>query len=347
MKRDLVDLLACPDCGGELALSADGGAGAEVDSGSLLCQGCEEAYPIRRGVPRFVEQSSSATADHFELEFTAEAEGDRDIDEPALLAFIFNSRTGLDPAATAPRADWYPTEAPEGYEPDWGSVEGRTVLEGGCGPGRFLPLLAPHARRVVGLELGPHVDRAADRCSGVDNVDLVQGSVLKPPFKRGAFDVTYSLGVLHHTPAPPDGASVLAALVGPGGTLAIWVYPPSYWGRGVQRLTGPAVNAYMKRIGPERAHRFARRRLMPLGRLQMRLARRRSTKVLAAPLFVVSVPRHPVPEVMLATIFDYFGAPIISTHKPDEVVEWLEGEGFVEVRELPVPTSVQAVRAAS
>ncbi len=344
MNRDLVDLLACPDCGGVLDLSIESEAESRVTAGELQCAGCEQSFPIVRGVPRFAGSTPTATAEHFELEFTADAEGDRDIDEPGLLAFLFNSRTGLDTAALEPRADWYPTEAPPGYEADWSELRGRMVLEGGCGPGRFLPLIAPHAGRVVGLELGPHVDRAADRCAEFANVDLVQGSVLRPPFRPGVFDVVYSLGVLHHTPDPAGGARSLAALVGQGGKLALWVYEPGYWGRGIQRLTGRAVHAYMRRLGPARAHAFAEHRLLPLGRLQMRLARRRVTKILGAPLFAVSVPRHPKAEVMLATIFDYFGAPIISTHETDEVVAWLASEDFGELRPLPVPTSVLASR---
>jgi len=49
---------------------------------------------------------------------------------------------------------------------------------------------------------------------------------------------------------------------------------------------------------------------------------------------------------MMATIFDYFAAPIISTHTAPEVLGWLEGEGFSEVSPLPVPTSVRATKRA-
>src|SRR5690242_9732063 len=122
MNRDLVDLLACPDCGVALDLSADSDVGSQVTSGDLRCTRCKRSYPVVAGVPRFVDSDSSATAQHFELEFTADAEGDHDIDEPELLAFLFNSRTGLDPAALSPRDDWYPTEAPAGYQPDWSEL---------------------------------------------------------------------------------------------------------------------------------------------------------------------------------------------------------------------------------
>ncbi len=235
---------------------------------------------------------------------------------------------------------------PAGYTPDWGAVAGKTVLEGGCGPGRFLPLLAAHADRVVALELGSHVDRAAERCRHLPNVDLVQGSVLAPPFKPGTFDLVYSLGVLHHTEQPERGARALASLVADDGQLSVWVYGPDYWGSGVRRLTGRTVHAYLRRRDPESAYRACRRWLYPLGRLQARAARRRWTKIAFAPIFILGVPRHPVPEVMMATIFDYFAAPIISTHTTAEVRGWLEGQGFSELTALPVPTSVRATKSA-
>lgn len=348
MNWDLVDLLACPGCGGDVTLAEAREARGKVQSGKLACGTCDVCYPIRGGIPRFADADarSSKTAEHFELEFTASAEGDRDVDEPELLAFIFSSRTGLAPAGADLRGDWYPTSAPAGYSADFSTLTGKLVLEGGCGAGRFLPMLAPHAVRVVGLELGPHIDRAAARCAALGNVDLVQGSVLAPPLRRRSFDITYTLGVLHHTEDPASGARALAECVAPGGLLSIWVYGPGYWGRGIQRMTGKAIHACMQRIGPTAAHSLVEHWLLPLGRLQGRLARRRWTKLLGAPAFALSVPRHPVPEVMVATIFDYFGAPIISTHGEDEVRDWIARCGF-DVRSLPVPTSVQGVRRTS
>ena len=67
--------------------------------------------------------------------------------------------------------------------------------------------------------------------------------------------------------------------------------------------------------------------------------RKRWTKLLAAPLFLVSVPRHVGREVMIATIHDYYGPPIISTHSYDEVRAWLEELGFARLTRVPVPTA--------
>ena len=348
MNRDLVDLLACPYCRSPLKLEVRSALREEVDAGTLGCPDCNRDFPITNGVARFLGDANGETdrtSAHFALEFSADAIDDLDIDPDDLIAFIFLSRTGLDVNAFRyGQRDWYPTASPDGYSPDWANLTGKVILEGGCGPARFLPVLAPHCKRVIGLEFGPHVDRAAQRCRGHRNVDVVQGSVFRPPFRPGAFDLVYSLGVLHHTESPAEGAHALGSLVAPEGQIALWVYGPDYWGRGVRRVTGKAIHSALSRMDPPDAYRAAKRWLFPLGEVQARLAKRKWTKLAGAPLFAVSVPRHPVPEIMMATIFDYFGAPIISTHDASEVCDWLADAGFENVEPLPVPTSVRATR---
>jgi hypothetical protein len=96
---------------------------------------------------------------------------------------------------------------------------------------------------------------------------------------------------------------------------------------------------------PDRARRFVHRWLYPLGRLQYTLAARRWTKLLAAPVFVVSVPRMHDRDEMLATILDYFGPGLISTATCDDVELWLRRAGISDVERLPVPISVLARKA--
>ena len=56
MKEKLLDLLACPTCGGDILL-ADAGKyeDKEIIEGVLNCRKCEREYKIVRGVPRFAE----------------------------------------------------------------------------------------------------------------------------------------------------------------------------------------------------------------------------------------------------------------------------------------------------
>jgi SAM-dependent methyltransferase len=316
---------------------------SEIVGGELRCVSCDRRFPIVDGIPYMEPDArSDPTGLHFGSEFTVEAGEDQDFDDPAVLEYLFYTRTGLDSRVydLTEAHGLYPTEIsdPE-YVPDKSRLKGKTVLDAGCGGGRFLPLVANSAERVVGLDLGPHVHRAALRAAPYQNVDVVQGSVLAPPFRLGTFDYAYSLGVLHHTPSPREGALALADRLRTGGAMSIWVYSRDYWGRFPRNVVGKALHSFISRQSPQRAHRIAERWLLPLGRLQARLAKRRWTKLVAAPVFLISVPRHPSRSTMITTILDYYGPPIIHTHEPGEVEGWLRDAGFRKVKRLPVPVA--------
>lgn len=54
MRKDLMDILACPMCKSELTLKADEEDGDEVIAGSLHCAKCDETYPIEDGIPNLL-----------------------------------------------------------------------------------------------------------------------------------------------------------------------------------------------------------------------------------------------------------------------------------------------------
>ncbi len=54
MRKDLMDILACPVCKGPLELTVDQEEGQEVISGSLYCQKCDERYPIEDRIPNLL-----------------------------------------------------------------------------------------------------------------------------------------------------------------------------------------------------------------------------------------------------------------------------------------------------
>jgi uncharacterized protein YbaR (Trm112 family) len=51
MKKDLMDILACPVCKGELELTVEAEKEQEVVSGSLYCHRCQLRYPIVDSIP--------------------------------------------------------------------------------------------------------------------------------------------------------------------------------------------------------------------------------------------------------------------------------------------------------
>jgi uncharacterized protein YbaR (Trm112 family) len=54
MRKDLMDILACPMCKSELQLNVEQEQDDEVIKGSLFCAKCNEHYPIDDGIPNLL-----------------------------------------------------------------------------------------------------------------------------------------------------------------------------------------------------------------------------------------------------------------------------------------------------
>ena len=54
MKRELMEILVCPVCKGELELTVEEESEAEIVSGSLHCPKCDVIYPISDTIPNLL-----------------------------------------------------------------------------------------------------------------------------------------------------------------------------------------------------------------------------------------------------------------------------------------------------
>jgi len=54
MKKELMPILACPVCKGDLQLRVEKEKGEEVISGFLYCARCQHAYPIVDTIPNLL-----------------------------------------------------------------------------------------------------------------------------------------------------------------------------------------------------------------------------------------------------------------------------------------------------
>ena len=54
MRKDLVEILACPMCKSPLELTVEEESGDEVIRGYLTCAKCNERYPIDDGIPNLL-----------------------------------------------------------------------------------------------------------------------------------------------------------------------------------------------------------------------------------------------------------------------------------------------------
>lgn len=57
MRRQLMDILVCPECRSELSLSVTEERDDEIVSGSLKCRSCGETYPIEDTIPNMLPLS--------------------------------------------------------------------------------------------------------------------------------------------------------------------------------------------------------------------------------------------------------------------------------------------------
>ena len=54
MRKDLMEILACPLCKGPLELTVEEEKGPEVIKGSLFCPKCSQRYPIVDSIPNLL-----------------------------------------------------------------------------------------------------------------------------------------------------------------------------------------------------------------------------------------------------------------------------------------------------
>ena len=54
MRHDLMEILVCPMCKGELQLTVDEENEQEIVRGTLFCARCDERYPIEDTIPNLL-----------------------------------------------------------------------------------------------------------------------------------------------------------------------------------------------------------------------------------------------------------------------------------------------------
>jgi SAM-dependent methyltransferase len=106
-----------------------------------------------------------------------------------------------------------------------GDVEGKNVLELGCGNASLLTHTALwNPAYLEGVDLGASVSSATHNMesAGHKNWRVVQGDLTQ--FASSGFDVVYCIGVLHHLQDPKKGFDAVVRNVAPAGKFHCWVY---------------------------------------------------------------------------------------------------------------------------
>lgn len=274
----------------------DSGEPLRLDGDSLVSS--RARFPIVRGIPRFVEDDRYAGS--FSFEWNAHA------------------ATQLD-ACRGDDASERQFRLKTGFSPQ--ELEGKLVLDAGVGAGRYTDVASRWGARVVGVDLSYAVEASRRNFADRRNVLLAQADIGRLPLQPGRFDAVFSIGVLHHTPDARAFFRKLVPLVKPGGTLAVWVYPPEgdylvrrSWVRFVNKLPAPLFYRWCRWFVP-----WAQCRLDDPW---VGLIRR---------LFPFSTQGLGLENDILDT-FDGYSPRYHGLHSPEEVEGWFREAGLVDIR---------------
>jgi SAM-dependent methyltransferase len=284
MNRELLSLVLCSRCRGTLEVTGDPPEG-------LSCTSCGSSYPVVGRVPRLASEAYAAS---FGRQWNR-----YDVARPEEDDATFRVKTGV---------------APE-------SLAGRLVLDAGCGGGRYSRLLGANGARVIGVDLSSAVDKAASLCAHLPDVCIVQASLLDLPVADAAFDLVFSIGVLHHTPDPRRAFAQIARKVKPGGRLAVWLYrrntPPQEW-----------LNATLRAVTTRTPARALEPLCAGMGVLGgIPVLNRTLNKV-------ANFSSHPDWTLRVCDNFDWYAPRYQSHHTALELKSWFRDEGFADLVEL-------------
>lgn len=206
MREQLLEVLAEPGTGASLELRDARSENGRIVEGTLVSTQTGRAFPILRGIPRFVDPSNYTAS--FGLQWNTFRETQVDSETAGT-----HSRQRFDDETGWTEAD----------------LAGKWLLDAGCGAGRFAEIAASRKANVVGLDMSSAVEAAAKTLERFPNADVVQGSVLEPPIKRGVMDFAYCIGVAQHTPDPELAVARVVASVKRGGHFCITAYARRPW----------------------------------------------------------------------------------------------------------------------
>ena len=100
-------------------------------------------------------------------------------------------------------------------------LNGKIVLEAGCGAGRFTEILLKKGACLVSSDLSSAVEVNIENFPVSDKHIIIQADINDMPYAHESFDVVICMGVIQHTPYPDETIKNLYALVKKGGSLVI------------------------------------------------------------------------------------------------------------------------------
>jgi SAM-dependent methyltransferase len=222
-------------------------------------------------------------------------------------------------------------------------LKGKVVLDAGCGMGRYTAVAAGMGAEIIGLDLSKSVLKAYKKTRPHPFAYIIQADITRLPFRKGQFDVIYSLGVLHHTPDARQSFLQLAQRLKDKGIISVWLYGAA--GAFADFKTNPLKPdraQYVSSTLAKRMHWL----LVSLRESLYNFLRLITTRMHVPILYMFCYPLaamgkvplikyltasvHPNWRVRLQENFDWFSPEYQSHHTREEVKGWFDEAG-VEV----------------
>lgn len=311
MKKELVDILQCPECKSNLKLQIYESENGEIKSGRLICEKDLHNYKITNFIPRFV--LSDEYTNNFSFEWNKHKQTQ------------FDSISGINESETM-------FTQKTGFVPE--ELKDKLVLDVGCGSGRYMEVVQNYGGHIVGIDLSYSVDAAFKNLGFKNNVHVIQADIFKLPFKEGVFDCLFSIGVLHHTPNTKKAFECLPRLLKKGGQIAIWVY--SNEGISMKLINGVSwiYRVITTRLPQQWIYKFSY--------ISLPLYRFKTVKWIRPILeLILPTSTHKIKEWRVLDTFDWYSPKYQWKHTYKEVMKWFTDAGLVDIKKIDVPISVK------
>jgi len=198
-------------------------------------------------------------------------------------------------------------------------VQGKSVLDAGCGTGIFSIIFANSgAGQVTGIDISEGSLQTARNLKekfGLHNAEFQKQNMLALPFPDSSFDIVWAWGTVHHTTDPLKAIEELIRVLKPSGSILLAVYKRT-------KLT------FIHEIIRKTLLRTPKKTWKTLARL---------LGVILAPVIVLFKKREKSRkgEKLEELIIDWYFVPIRHYYRPEEITSFLEERRFAIEEYLP------------
>lgn len=311
MKEELLKILVCPKCKSELDLNDAKIENNEIKEGKIICKSCNSEYTVFNYIPRFVK--NDAYVDNFSFEWNLhrrtqlDSFSGTDVSEKS-----FKKRTGF----------------------NLENLNGKLVLDVGCGSGRYLEVSEKYGANAIGIDLSYSVDAAFKNLGFKKNINIIQADVFDLPFKEEVFDYIFSIGVLHHTVNTQKAFKCLPKYLKTGGEIAIWVYSNEGFNTKVYNKISDFYRLFTIKMPKKLLYR--------LSYISLPLYHLKKIKLLTSISYLIfPASDHPIREWRVLDTFDWYSPKYQWKHTYNELISWFQDSRLTDIKALDIPVAVK------